>query len=104
MTREGLDRWLAVVEAQLDAARRVDPAALSAATEARRHIQDQLSRQDPNKLDPESRAYATEVAHLIRSFDLRIKACGAHVLAAIEAVAPSSAPRTYGRRGLMRGV
>ena len=104
MARDGFDRWLAIAEAQLDAARRVDPATLSMATEARRRLQDELARTNLAGLSPEDRSHAAGVARRIRSIDLRIQACGAHVLAAIASVAPSAGPQTYGRRGQMRGV
>jgi hypothetical protein len=104
MMREGFDRWLVIAEAQLDAARRVDPAALAAATEARRDLQDELARTQLAALGPEDRVHVAGIARRIRSIDLRIQACGAHVLAAIASVAPSAAPQTYGRRGQLRGV
>jgi hypothetical protein len=104
MAREGFERWLAIAEAQLDAARRVDPAALSMATEARRAIQDELYRTNLQALSVEEREHASGVAQRIRAIDLRIQACGAHVLAAIASVAPDARPATYGRRGQLRGV
>jgi len=104
MARDGFDRWLAIAEAQLEAARRVDPAALSMATEMRRQLQDELARANLAALSSEERAHAAGIARRIRSIDLRIQACGAHVLAAIASVAPSAGPQTYGRRGQLRGV
>jgi hypothetical protein len=101
---EGFDRWLMIAEAQLDAARRVDPAALAMATDARRQLQEELSRTNVNALSAEQRAHAAGIARRIRSIDLRIHACGTHVTAAIEAVSPTSGPKTYGRRGQLRGV
>ncbi len=104
MAREGFDRWLQIAEAQLDAARRVDPAGLTAATEARRQLQEELSRVNVHALSPDERAHAASVARRIRTIDLRIHACGTHVTAAIEAVSPTNGPKTYGRRGQLRGL
>ena len=104
MLREGFDRWLAAAEAQLDAARRVDPVGLSIATDARRATQEELYQSDVIGLKGEDRVYAADIAQRIRAIDLRIQACGAHVLAAIASVAPDARPATYGRRGQLRGV
>lgn len=104
MARERFDRWLASAEAQLDAARRVDAGALAAATEARRAIQDELTRTPLAALDADTRAHAAVVAKRIRSIDVRIHACGGTVLALLDRVLPDAGPRTYGRRGQMRGV
>ena len=103
MSRERFDRWLALAEAQLEAARKVDPAALSVATDARRALQDELARVPVAALDPDSRAHAARVARRIREIDLRVQACGNAVMGVLERVLPDAAPRTYGRRGQMRG-
>lgn len=104
MRREAFDRWLALAEAQLDAARRVDPRALSAATAQRDALQRELARTPLAALDETDRAHASEVARKIRAIDLRIHACGSSILAVLDAVLPDAGPRTYGRRGQMRGV
>ncbi len=103
MARERFDRWLTLAEAQLDAARRVDPGALSAATEARRQLQEELARTPLAALDADTRAHASGVARRIRAIDLRVHACGGMVLNVLERVLPDAGPRTYGRRGQMRG-
>jgi len=99
-----LDRWLALAEAQLEAARRVDPAALTAATDARRALQDELARTPVAALDAGTRAHAAEVARRIRQIDVRVHACGSAVMGVLERVLPDAGPRTYGRRGQMRRV
>lgn len=104
MSKERFDRWLATAEAQLDAARRVDPAALSAATEARRQLQVELSRTPLAALDAGTREHAADVAKRIRAIDVRVHACGSTVLNVLDRVLPDAGPRTYGRRGQMRGV
>ncbi len=104
MSKERFDRWLASAEAQLDAARRVDPGALLAATEARRSLQDELARTPLAALDAGTREHASSVARRIRAIDVRVHACGATVLNVLDRVLPDAAPRTYGRRGQMRGI
>jgi hypothetical protein len=103
-SRERFDRWLLLAESQLDAARRVDPAALQAATDARRALQEELARTPLAALDEGTRAHAAGVARRIRAIDLRVHACGATVINVLERVLPDAAPRTYGRRGQMRGI
>lgn len=102
--KEPFDRWLGLAEAQLDAARKVDPALLAAATEARRRLQDELARYDLAQVAGDDRAYAADVARKIQAIDLRIHACGMAVVGALDAVMPEAGPRTYGRRGQLRGV
>jgi len=104
MSRERFDRWLLAAEGQLDAARRVDAEALVKSTAARKAIQEELSRTPLAALDVDTRAHAAGVARKIRALDLRIHACGATVLAALDRVLPDAGPRTYGRRGQMRGI
>lgn len=102
--KEPFDRWLVLAEAQLDAARRVDPDRLAAATEARRRLQDELTRHDLVAVAGEDRDHAVGVARKIRAIDLRIHACGMAVIQALDTVMPDAGPRTYGRRGQLRGV
>lgn len=102
--KEPFDRWLALAEEQLEAARKVDPERLSMATETRRRLQDQMAAHDVTRLVGEDREYAVAVARRIRDIDLRIQQCGHAVMATLDAVLPDSGPRTYGRRGQLRGV
>lgn len=104
MSKERFDRWLASAEAQLDAARRVDAAALVTATETRRALQVELSRTPLAALDTGTREHAATVARRIRAIDVRVHACGATVLNVLDRVLPDAGPRTYGRRGQMRGA
>jgi hypothetical protein len=98
------DRWLALAEAQLEAARTADGAALLAATNARAALQIELASVSIAALDAETRAHAGVVARRIRSVDVRIHACGTTMLGLIERALPDAGPRTYGRRAQMRGV
>lgn len=100
--RDRFDRWLQLAEAQLDAARRVDPVGLNAATEARRALQAELARQPA--LAGADLKHGAAVAKRIREVDLRIHACGAAVLGVLDGLLPDAGPSTYGRRGQLRGV
>jgi hypothetical protein len=102
--REKFDRWLDLAEAQLDAARRVDSAALSAATDARLALQAELVRHPLHTLPEADRAHVAAIARRIRAVDVRIHACGMTVLGVLDTLLPDAGPRTYGRRGQMRGV
>lgn len=91
-------------EDQLQAARTANPAALREATDARSEAQDQLDLALIRTAGPEVRQEAQRIVMRIRAFDVRLRACGESVLAALASLDPQSAPATYGRRGQLRGA
>lgn len=99
MAQMVFDRWLAAAEAQLGAARQLDPVAMNAATRARQEAQMEVSRVQFAALSAMDRAHAGNVARAIRAVDLRTRACAVNVMAVIDRVLPDAGPRTYGRRG-----
>lgn len=100
---DDLQRLLSSVEAQLEAARTANAAALVAHTAARRELQENLDLGPIRAADAATRARAGELARRIRVLDSRIRTCGNTVLGAIAALSPERAPETYGRRGQVRG-
>jgi hypothetical protein len=104
MNRALFDQWLKIVEAQLQAARKVDGKALLKLTRDRAMLQDQLSRSPSHLLPQADRAHAREVVLRIRELDRRIKNCAQVVLDSLAMVAPESAPVVYNARGYMRGM
>ncbi len=97
-----LRRLLAAVEHQLQAARTANAASLVAATETRRSLQEALDVEVLLKLESGRREEIARVAAMIRSFDVRIRACGDSVLEAIASLAPDQGPSTYSRHAVLR--
>lgn len=95
---------LRLAEAQLDAARRVDGAALGALTEERRRVQDSLDWDALFAAPDAERAEVRELAARLRAVDARTLACGRNVLAALAPHLPDAGPVTYTRRGALRGA
>lgn len=93
--------WLSAVEAQLAAARAVDPTALSAATDDRIAVQDALLTLLESGSAADRRALGP-VAARVRGLDLRIRACGGSVLHALETLLPAARPSTYTRHARIR--
>lgn len=104
MNRGLFDQWLRLVEAQLQAARKVDGKALLRLTRDRATLQDQLSRSPLQLLPQADREHARSVILRIRELDRRIKNCAQVVLDSLAMVAPESAPVVYNARGYMRGM
>jgi two-component sensor histidine kinase len=104
MNRNLFDQWLKIVEAQLQAARKVDGKGLLRLTRDRMVLQEQLGRSPVHLLPQADRAYAREVVLRIRELDHRIQNCAQIVLDSLAMVAPSSAPVVYNARGYMRGM
>lgn len=94
---------LAAAEAQLVAARTANAAALVAANEQRVQAQAQVNVEAIGR-DPAARAAAADIVRRVRALDLRTRACGETVLAAIGALDGGAGPSTYGRRGQVRGA
>lgn len=99
-----LNELLAAVELQLAAARTANAAALRAATETRRTIQEGLDPRQFANVELERRESIVRLARQIRALDARIRACGENVIGAIGAMAPDRAPTTYSRRGVLRSA
>lgn len=95
------ERWLDSVRAQLDAARRVDAEALSLATDARVAVQEELAAYLASASTDRRRQFRG-VATEIRELDLRIRACGATVIAALDMLTPAAPPTRYDRHALLR--
>lgn len=95
------DAWLGSVEAQLIAARSIDPAALEAATARRAEVQDQLA-DVLTQGNADLRRPLAPIAARVRALDLRIRACGGTVLAALETLLPAARPATYTRHARLR--
>ena len=95
------ERWLAVVEEQLAAARTVDGARLEAANGARAEVQDQVLETLRQGRGDTRRALAA-VGPRIRDLDRRIHACGRTVLAGLDRLVPSASPSTYTRHARLR--
>lgn len=104
MSAKIFDRWQAAAEAQLCAARAMDPVAMTAATRARHEAQIQVSRVQFAALTSWDREHASKTARAIRALDLRTRACAVNVMDVIDRVLPDAGPRTYGRRGHPNGV
>lgn len=103
MARPELERWLASVEAQLDAVRRVDSQAVADTTECRRAMQSMIDARLVARWSPAERAEARTIALRVQRLDQRIRACGTAVLAALQTVLPAQGVTTYGRRGNLTG-
>ncbi len=99
---ETLRRLLRTVEAQLQAARTANGAALNVYTAERRELQSSVDVKVLRAAHGADRAEATSITQQIQQLDVRIRACGTTVIAAIAALSPERAPETYGRRGLVR--
>ena len=99
-----LSQLLAAVELQLEAARTSNAAALLAATETRRTLQDGLHAGMFGEAEDLRREEIVRLARRIQALDARIRACGESVLGAIASMAPECAPATYSRRGMMRSA
>jgi hypothetical protein len=91
-------------EDQLLAARSANVEGLRAATDARGEAQEALDLSAITAAGPEIRAEAQRIAMRVRAFDVRLRACGESVLAALASLDPQSGPTTYGRRGLLRSA
>lgn len=103
MAQAAFEELLRLAEAQLDAARRVDGAALGALTEERRRVQDELDVDALLNAPEAERAELRQMAARLRALDSRTKACGQSVLSLVSSLLPDAAPTTYGRRGQIRG-
>lgn len=104
MNRNLFDQWLKIVEAQLQAARKVDGKALLRLTRDRAVLQEQLTRGPVHLLPQADRAYVRAVVLRIRELDRRIKNCAQVVLDSLAMVSPEAAPVVYNARGYMRGI
>lgn len=104
MNRNMFDQWLRIVEAQLQAARKVDGKALQRLTRDRQLLQEQIFRSPLQLMPASDRDHARQVALKIRELDHRIRNCAQVVMDSLAMVAPSSAPVVYNARGYMRGA
>jgi hypothetical protein len=104
MNRGLFDQWLKIVEAQLQAARKVDGKTLLRLTRDRAVLQEQLTRMPAHLLPQADRPHARAVVLRIRELDRRIQGCAQVVLDSLAMVAPESAPVVYNARGYMRGM
>ncbi len=95
------DAWLAAAEAQLHAARTVDAEALVAATAQRAEIQIALA-EVVARGNADVRRPLGPIAARVRHLDLRIRACGGAVMAALDTLLPAARPATYTRMARLR--
>lgn len=91
-------------EQQLLAARGANAAALELASQNRADAQSKIDVALLRAAAPEIRREAAQLAMRVRAFDVRLRACGESVLAALDAFDHRSAPATYGRRGHLRSA
>jgi hypothetical protein len=104
VARLAFEELLRVAEAQLDAAKRLDGAALNELTEARRRMQEELDVRALRATEGEEREAVRALATRLQAVDRRTLAVGQNVLQVVSALLPDVPPTTYGRRGQLRGT
>ena len=87
---------------QLDAARRLDAAALQAATRRRQDLLFQLGLVDPSRVDPDDAELLAALDEL-RRLDARLRTVLDAGLAVLETVVPQGPPVVYAWDGRLRG-
>lgn len=104
MARLMFEELLRVAEAQLDAAKHLDGAALNTLTAERRRLQEELDVDALRASEGEEREEIRRMAARLRAVDRRTLAVGQNVLQVVSSLLPDAPPTTYGRRGQIRGA